>query len=221
MLRNRVCACVMSASRLAPIAANRCSSATAASTFSRSRRVRLEKGFLPGALRLGACEVGLNRVLACLCRCDLGVAGFIPAALARKIRESCRSRWRRLFAIAALAASTAAAACANGRREVIIFELNQNVTFVYLLVVADLYLANQARDLGTQRRDISAYKGIIGALFNATSLPGIPVVSDCEDDGHRPYNYKNRSSVFLPRWLRGWRDGVEPAKALVRCESNT
>ena len=31
----------------------------------------------------------------------------------------------------------------NLRREVIIFELNQNVTFVYLLVVADLHLANQ------------------------------------------------------------------------------
>ena len=66
---------------------------------------------------------------------------------------------------------------------VLIFQLNEHIPFVDLLVVAYIHLTNKTGHFRTERREIAAYKSVIRNLLARAAFPCIPVAR--ERDNYR------------------------------------
>ena len=69
---------------------------------------------------------------------------------------------------------------------------------MYLLVVGDVYGADNAGNLGAEWRQVAANIGIVGNLFHLAALPGIPVPGNGNHDRESEQHNQNRREVFLP-----------------------
>src|SRR5271157_3486569 len=75
-------------------------------------------------------------------------------------------------------------------------QLNQKLSFVYLLVIGDRYISDNAGNLGAEWGKVAANIGVIGDLVNLAALPGIPVSSNGNNDSDSEQHYQNGSQVF-------------------------
>ena len=81
-----------------------------------------------------------------------------------------------------------------------------------LLIVGDVYCANNAGNLGAERREIASNVSVIGFLFRFAAFPGIPVPGNGDQDGESEQYNQNRRDVSLPTgsrlccrlWLFAW-----------------
>src|SRR5437879_3358107 len=76
---------------------------------------------------------------------------------------------------------------------------------MYLLVIRDFHLFNDASYFGAQRSEVPSHVRIVSDLFNSAALPRIPVSCDCEDNHDCQYHHNRRSSEPLPRRCRSRR----------------
>src|SRR5208337_4973103 len=86
----------------------------------------------------------------------------------------------------------------NLRLIVIVLKLNQELSLVYLLVIGDSYVADNAGNFGTEWCEVAANIGVIGDLVNLTALPGIPVSSNGNNDSDSEQHYQYGSQVLYP-----------------------
>src|SRR5271165_5409524 len=71
----------------------------------------------------------------------------------------------------------------NLRLKVVVLQLNQEVSFVYLLIVGDVNRADNAGNLGAKRGEVAANVSVVGNLFRLAAFPGIPVPGNSNQEG--------------------------------------
>jgi hypothetical protein len=73
---------------------------------------------------------------------------------------------------------------------VIILKLDQEIARVHALIVRHLHVSHNASNFCAEGREIAAYKGIVGNLFDLASLPGIPIARERDQHGHGKHHHK-------------------------------
>ena len=141
----------------------------------------LIKALLALPFRSGTHQPSFDGVLARLRRRDLGLslidsrkgplnAGVLQLTLAKVVVDSrpgglyARARLRYLCLIIA------------------VLQFNQQVPFVYLLIIGDGYISNYAGNFRTERGEIAANISVIGNLFDVPAFPGVPVPGNSDQD---------------------------------------
>src|SRR6267378_3447614 len=159
----------------------------------------LIEGFLTFAFRAGTGKASLYSFLARLSRSNLGFGqinslqrfrdlGILQFALAKVVVYGgpCRRDGRiRLV---------------NLRLVISVFQFDEQVPFVHLLIVRDVHRANDAGNLGAQRSEISPHVRIICYLVDAPALPGIPISGEGDDQSgsQEEHSYGREIAEPLP-----------------------
>src|SRR6266404_1037500 len=102
--------------------------------------------------------------------------------------------------------------CRDGRIRLVnlslvifVFQFDEQVPFVHLLIVRDVYRANDAGNLGAQRSEISPYVGIICYLVDSPALPGIPISGEGDDQRGSEEEHSYGREIAEPLRLGGGR----------------
>src|SRR5712671_5926984 len=88
---------------------------------------------------------------------------------------------------------------------IFVFQFDEQVPFVHLLIVRDVYRANDTGNLGAQRSEISSYVGIICYLVDSPALPGIPITGEGDDQRGSEEEHSYGCEVAEPLRLAGGR----------------
>ena len=64
---------------------------------------------------------------------------------------------------------------------------------MHLLIVGDVYRANNAGNLGAKWREVAANVSVVGSLFRLAAFPGVPVPGDSNQDGESEQHNQNGS----------------------------
>ena len=159
--------------------------------------VSLIEVLLPLSLRAGTYQLSFNSVLAGLrCR-NLGFslvdsskrlidASVLQLALAKVVLDGSPGG---LYGRIRLG---------NLRLIIVVLQFNDEVPFVYLLIVGDGYTSNDSGHLRTERREIAANISIVSNLFDMATFPGIPVPGNGNQDSQSEEYDQNGRKVFLP-----------------------
>src|SRR5882672_3124357 len=86
----------------------------------------------------------------------------------------------------------------NLRPIVIVFQLDDVVALVDLLVVRHIHRAYDACHLGAERSDVAANISIVGNLVDLATFPRIPVTCDGDQNGQSENHHQNWRHVALP-----------------------
>src|SRR6267378_319420 len=162
----------------------------------------LIEGFLTFAFRAGTGKASLYSFLAGLSCSNLGFGqfnslkrfrnlGILQFALAKVVVYSgpCRRDGRiRLVNLCLV---------------IFVFQFNQQVPFVHLLIVRNMYRANDAGNLGAQRSEISPHVRIICYLVNSPTLPGIPISGEGDDQSGSEKEHSYGREIAEPLRLGG------------------
>src|ERR1700756_5123739 len=144
----------------------------------------LIKPFLALPFRLGTHQPGFDSVFTGLRRRDLRLslidsckgslyAGILQLTLPKVVVDSSPGGFH---------------ACARLRYLcliVAVLQFNQEVSFVYLLIIRNDHASNDPGYLRTERGEIAANICVIGNLFNMPAFPGIPVPGNSDEDCER------------------------------------
>ena len=86
----------------------------------------------------------------------------------------------------------------NLRLVIVVLQFDQQVPFVHLLIVRDVYFADNAGNLRAERGKIAADVSVVGNLFRFAAFPGIPVSGNGNQDSESEQDDQDRRDVFLP-----------------------
>src|SRR6267154_3715308 len=162
----------------------------------------LIEGFLTFAFRAGSGKASLYSFLAGLSCSNLGFGqinslqrfrnlGILQFALAKVVVYGgpCRRDGRiRLVNLGLI---------------IFVFQFDEQVPFTHLLIVRDVYGANDAGNLGAQRSEISPYVGIICYLVDSAALPGIPISGEGDDQSGSEEEHSYGREIAEPLRLGG------------------
>src|ERR1700689_5909760 len=164
-------------------------------------RASLQERFLAGTLGVRAHHVRLRGVYSCLggddlCLClintgdrALNLAVLKLALTVIVLNCSFRSLNRRGGLIHLCA-------------EIVIIQLDYQISFVHLLVIRNLYVPHDARNFCAERSQIAAYIGIVCDLFSSPTLPGVPVPGNRGEDHNSQQNDQCGHYKFPPFGFR-------------------
>jgi len=107
--------------------------------------------------------------------------------------------------MAARAAATASIRLINLRLVIFVFQFDEQVPFAHLLIVRDVYRANDAGNFGTQRSEISPHIRIICYLVDSPALPGIPISGERDDQSGSEEEHSYGREIAEPLRLGGGR----------------
>src|SRR5712672_2631543 len=162
----------------------------------------LIEGLLAVAFRAGTGEASLYSFLARLSCSNLGFGhinslkrfrnlGILQFSLAKVVVYSgpCRRNGRiRLVNLCLV---------------VFVFQFDEQVPLVHLLIIRNMYRANDAGNLGAQRSEISPHVRIICYLVDSPALPGIPISGEGDDQRGSEEKHSYGREIAEPLRLGG------------------
>src|SRR5467141_3187045 len=86
---------------------------------------------------------------------------------------------------------------------VFVFQFDEQVPLVHLLIIRNMYRANDAGNLGAQRSEISPHVRIICYLVNSPTLPGIPISGEGDDQSGSEKEHSYGREIAEPLRLGG------------------
>src|SRR5258705_2268945 len=175
----------------------------------------LIEGFLVFAFRAGTGKASLYSFLAGLSCGNLGFGqinslkrfgnlGILQFALAKVVvyrGPCCRDGRIRLV---------------NLRLVIFVFQFNDQVPFVHLLIVRDVYCANDTGNLGAEWSEIASDVGVVSDLVDSPALPGIPISGEGDDQNGSEEEYSYGREIAEPLRLGGGRPWALRSKRVKR-----
>src|SRR5216684_2885098 len=93
----------------------------------------------------------------------------------------------------------------NLRLVIFIFQFDEQVPFAHLLIVRDVYCANDTGNLGAEGSEIASDVGVVSDLVDSPALPGIPISGEGDDQSGSEEEHSYGREIAEPLRLGGGR----------------